>query len=141
MGSTRGSSQPAGAKQLHEYRVRVLAPTSEVDPEFLQGMANRMSVSYLKYGPVAKAYPGAVSALDSLRQRLDQYAATGNTEFLIDAANFAMIEFMHPSHPDAYFAATDSDGSPGRVTSDGAVTHDTNDTLATREPALESRRG
>ena len=38
-------------------------------------------------------------------------------------------------------AATDSDGSPGRVTSDGAVTHDTNDTLATREPALESRRG
>lgn len=28
-------------------------------------------------------------------------------------ANFAMIEYMHPSHPQAHFRATGSDESPG----------------------------
>jgi hypothetical protein len=39
----------------------------------------------------------------------------GNAEYLVDAANFLMIEFMHPAHPNAHYAATDKEGSPGRV--------------------------
>ena len=39
----------------------------------------------------------------------------------MDVANFAMIEFMHPKHSKAFFKATDSDGSPGRVWNDGDV--------------------
>lgn len=34
---------------------------------------------------------------------------------MIDVANFAMIEYMYPRHPNAHFEATDSDASPGLV--------------------------
>jgi hypothetical protein len=98
-------------------------PDSEFSPEFVKGMKARMDVSYFKYGRVADAFPHKVDAIASLMQRLRLYAngdpakgiAPGNTEYLMDAANFAMIEFMHPRHPDAYFKGTDDDGSPGRV--------------------------
>ena len=89
-------------------------PASELSAEFLQGMADRMGVSYCKYGAVAEAYPHRVDAIASLRARLERYETTGNTEWLMDVANFAMIEFMHPRHPRAHFKATDSKESPGR---------------------------
>jgi hypothetical protein len=89
-------------------------------------MDDRMGVSYCKYGPVADAYPHRVDALASLRKRLEKYEADGNTEWLMDVANFAMIEFMHPRHPRAHFKATDSAESPGRVWNSGAVTDSAN---------------
>ena len=88
---------------------------TEFDETFVQGMRDRMLVSFHKYGPVADAYPSRVDAIGSLMQRLRKYADTGNTEFLMDAANFAMIEFMYPRHPQAFFAGTDDDASPGRI--------------------------
>ncbi len=94
---------------------------SEYSEQFLQGMLNRMAVSFHKYGPVAAAYPDRVNALASLQQRIDAYQATGNTEFLMDVANFAMIEYMHPSVEGAFFQATDSDQSPGRTDQKGKV--------------------
>jgi hypothetical protein len=107
------------------------APETEFSNFFVQGMANRMAVSYHKYGPVSEAYPEKVDAIESLKTRLKLYLeggeikgqkiAPGNTEYLIDAANFAMIEFMHPKHPKAFFKVTDSDGSPGRVWNDGNI--------------------
>jgi hypothetical protein len=91
------------------------APESEISSQFLQGMVNRMAISYYKYGLVAQVYPHKISALNSMELRLQKYQETGNTEYLMDAANFLMIEFMHPSHTKAHFEATDSSGSPGRV--------------------------
>ena len=88
---------------------------TEFSSKFVEGMKNRMIVSFYKYGHVSEAYPDKVQAIASLQDRLREYAKTGNTELLIDAANFAMIEFMHPAHPDAFFAGTDDDASPGRV--------------------------
>lgn len=88
--------------------------TTEFSEAFVQGMRDRMVVSFYKYGPVAEGYPHKVDAVGSLTERLRKYAETGNTEFLIDAANFAMIEFMLPRHPNAFFAGTDDDASPGR---------------------------
>lgn len=88
---------------------------TEFSEEFVAGMRNRMVVSFYKYGCVADAFPSKVQAMASLQDRLRKYAETGNTEWLIDAANFAMIEFMHPAHPDAHFTGTDDDASPGRV--------------------------
>lgn len=89
-------------------------PLSEFSDAFTQGMADRMAVSYCKYGAVKDAYPSRVDAIASLKKRLERYEETGNTEWLMDVANFAMIEFMHPRHPDAHFRATDSRESPGR---------------------------
>jgi hypothetical protein len=101
--------------------LRVVSPDTEYSKQFLQGMLDRMAVSYHKYGPVADGYPLRLNALESLQMRLERYAETGNTEFLIDAANFAMIEFMQPRHPDAHFKPTDSSESPGRRTTTGRV--------------------
>jgi hypothetical protein len=87
---------------------------TEFSETFVKGMRDRMVVSFHKYGKVAQA-KGKVNFIASLTDRLRKYAETGNTEWLIDAANFAMIEFMHPSHPEAHFAGTDADASPGRI--------------------------
>lgn len=93
--------------------VNVVTP-SEVSGTFLQGMADRMEVSHAKYGKVRDGFPDKVDALASLRKRLSKYEQTGNTEWLMDVANFAMIEFMFPSHKDAHFRPTDARESPGR---------------------------
>lgn len=90
------------------------APLTEFDETFVVGMRKRMAVSFHKYGPVAAA-AGKVDALASLEQRLEKYRETGNTEWLMDAANFAMMEFMQPQHPQAHFRGTDADESPGRT--------------------------
>jgi len=88
---------------------------AEVSEPFLDGMRNRMYVSFHKYGPVADAYPHKIDAMETLAAVLDKYLKSGNTEYLMDVANYAMIEFMHPAHPNAFFKATDSDESVGRV--------------------------
>jgi len=92
-------------------------------------------MSYWKYGPVSDAYPHKVSALESLRQRLERYEDTGNTEWLMDVANFAMIEFMRPAHKRAHFKATDSSASPGRAAFDTGFegTDKSNSDLTDRE--------
>ena len=89
-------------------------PGTEFSIPFAQGMADRMSMSFFKYGALALAYPDRVDAVASLKKRLERYEETGNTEYLMDVANFAMIEFMRPRHPDAHFKAEDSKASPGR---------------------------
>jgi len=102
--------------------IRTSCPSSEFSQEFIQGMVDRMAVSFHKYGLVSDAYPDKVDAMASMEARLRKYRETGNTEWLIDAANFLMIEFMCPRHNDAHFQATDSDASPGRVTPSGERT-------------------
>src|SRR5581483_3864027 len=81
--------------------------------EFLQGMVNRMIVSHHKYGDLTKNYPHNVDSIASLKKRLKLYQQTGNTEWLLDVANQAMIEFMRPRHRKAHFRATSSQESPG----------------------------
>lgn len=71
-----------------------------------------MLMSYYKYGPVVKNHTkdnNHMDAVANLKKRLELYEKTGNTEFLVDVANFAMIEFMNPQHPKAHFKGTDSD--------------------------------
>jgi len=125
---------------------------SEVSNRFLQGMVDRMTMSRHKYGPVADAYPHKVDAIGSLLIRLIRYLGAkrfqeaceealfkapyvesaphrrtnGNTEYLMDVANFAMIEFMLPRHPDAHFKAEDSSQSPGRAQNDGSLSQVSN---------------
>ena len=91
---------------------------SEFSAGFVDKMKNRMIASYYKYGPLAlnvhrKNKEDNVDVIASLKERLRLYEQTGNTEWLVDVSNFAMIEFMYPQHPDAHFRATDSKESPG----------------------------
>jgi hypothetical protein len=107
--------------------LETVAPESEFSRTFLAGMLARMAMSFFKYGKVRDAYPAKVDAVASLRLRLAKYEETGNTEYLMDVANFAMIEFMASRHPGAFFEATDSDRSPGRVGHNGGVNQNPND--------------
>jgi hypothetical protein len=89
-------------------------PDTEFSEEFVDFQKNRMALSYYKYGPVSNAFPSRVDAIETAERYLELYKQSGNKERLVDAANYLMIEFMHPKHPDAHFKATDSKGSPGR---------------------------
>jgi hypothetical protein len=114
---------------------------SEFSPTAVLLALGAMQVSFHKYGSVAEGYPKRVNAigkpdnvdrrvfgtLGSFGKRLTWYfwgekdvegvefIAPGNVEYLIDAMNFLMIEFMRPAHPKAHYKATDRWGSPGRV--------------------------
>lgn len=71
---------------------------------------NRMVHAFFKYGPLRTNYDADLSLIDavaSLQRRLALYEKTGNTEYLVDIANFAMIEYMYPSHPNAHFDPVD----------------------------------
>jgi len=85
-------------------------PPSEFSREFMQAMINRLAVGYHRYGSVRDT-AGKIDRVKSMDQRLGKYLETGNTEFLIDVANFAMIEFLTPSVPHAGWDATGE--SPG----------------------------
>lgn len=87
------------------------AGPANVSEKFLQGMVDRVTVGRLKYGSVEE------SSLEhhfmrSAQKRLDEYDRTGNTEMLMDAANFLMLEFLAPSHPKAHFHACNAEESP-----------------------------
>lgn len=135
-------------------RTVALVPESEFSPEFAQAMYDRMAVSFFKYGKVKDAYPVKVDALKSLIQRLVKYCGferideairrlkedttftaklvpggDGNTEWCVDAGNFAMIEFLAPAHKKAHFQGTDAGASPGRVTTRGVHTEKGNQDL------------
>lgn len=90
-------------------------PLSEFSKQFLQGMLDRMAMSWFGYGNLKDAYPRKVSAIKSLERRLGKYEETGNTEFLMDVSNYSMIEFMHPAHPKAHYEPTDSKEKKGRM--------------------------
>ena len=81
--------------------------------EFINKMKNAIEMSHYKYGYMSKTYPELAQAYKCIQERLDLYVKTHNTEYLIDVANFAMIEFMYPSFKDSKYDPKDSDKSPG----------------------------
>jgi len=120
-------------------QVRVTVPI-DWDESFIQGMADRMAVSHHKYGKVEDGYPHKIDALVCLAGRLEMYHETRNTEYLIDAANFAMIEFMRPRYHDAFFEGTDDAEGSCLITVHGDKTilrhEDTTPTGEKKKPSL-----
>lgn len=80
----------------------------EVNQQFIEYMTNRMVMGAFReeYGQLRKQKPNP-QLLAWIDNRLGQYEETGNTEFLVDAANGCMIEFTYPAHPNAHFHATE----------------------------------
>lgn len=76
-------------------------------------MKEAIEMSHYKYGYVSKTYPELAQAYKCIQERLDLYLKTHNTEYLVDVANFAMIEFMCPAFKDSKYNPTDSGQSPG----------------------------
>ena len=87
----------------------------EYSEEFDKLRKSRVEVSFYKYGAARDNFgAGRVDAIGSLELCLDKFKKTGNTEYLLDVANYAMFRYMYPL-PREYFKATDSKDSAGTV--------------------------
>ena len=86
----------------------------QFSPLFLQYMKNRLIQGYHKYGSICDHHQ-EYDIMACIRKRLTSYEMTGNTEFLVYAANFLMFEFMFSQHPEGHFRATSTEESPGIV--------------------------
>ena len=85
--------------------------SSEVD----KMRRNRVQVSFYKYGPAAINFgEHLVNAKNSADMCVKKYEETKNKEYLLDAMNYLMFEFMYPSLEGVYFKATDSSESAGK---------------------------
>lgn len=83
---------------------------TEYSEKFDDIRKNMMIMSYYKYGPVKDNYNKykCMNAVENLKIRLQKYLDTGNTEYLADVANFAMLEFMNPQVEGAHYKPTDN---------------------------------
>lgn len=99
----------------------VLGAPTEVCQYFLQGMADRMAVAKHRYGPLTEAPkpPNHIDEIAGLKKRIELYEETGNGEYLMDAANFAMIEYMLGNHPNFHLEPVEQ--GPGLQTADGPL--------------------
>ena len=88
--------------------------------EFIIKMEHAIEMSHYKYGWMSDTYPELAQAVKCIQERLDLYNRTHNLEYLVDIANFAMIEYKHPSYSDAHYTPQDSDKSPGLA---GGISH------------------
>jgi len=88
---------------------------NEYSTEFDKLRKSRVEVSFYKYGAARDNFgSGRVDAIGSLELCLDKFKKTGNTEYLLDVANYAMFRYMFPL-PGEYFKTTDSNESAGTV--------------------------
>lgn len=88
---------------------------SEYSEQFDKERKYRVEISYHKYGPARANFAGGrVDAIKTAELCLDAFKKDGNTEHLVDAANYLMFRFMYP-YPGESFQPTDSSGSVGTI--------------------------
>ena len=80
---------------------------------FVEKMKNSIEMSHYKYGWANKTYPELAQAYKCAKERLLEYEKTHNKEYLVDVANFVMLEFLYLTFADAKYIPTDSDKSIG----------------------------
>ena len=81
--------------------------------EFVFKMKRAIEMSHYKYGWASKTYPELAQAANCIEDRLEAYRKTHNKDYLVDIANFAMLEYLYPMFKDAHYTPGDSDKSVG----------------------------
>ena len=74
---------------------------------FVEMMRNRRIMGAFRYGMEEEPGKYNFDLVAGLQRKVDEYVRTGNSECLIDAANYCHMEFNHPTHPNAHFAPCD----------------------------------
>lgn len=88
---------------------------TEYSKEFDEKRKNAMAMSFYKYGPAKENFSkGMVDAIATLKKCLKKFEETGNLDYMVDIANYAMIRFMYPADGEHY-TPTDSKESAGVV--------------------------
>jgi hypothetical protein len=62
----------------------------------------------LRYGSKRPGH-ARYNYVKSVKEKIDLYEKTGNTEYLVDISNYCMLEFRHGTHPNKHFSASDDD--------------------------------
>jgi hypothetical protein len=87
----------------------------EYSEQFDKERRYRVEMSFHKYGSARDNFAsGRVDALATAEKCIEAFKKDGNTEHLVDAANYLMFRFMYP-YPGEHFTPTDSSGSVGTV--------------------------
>lgn len=94
-----------------DTRAQILS--RDFSDEFVAKMKNAIEMSHHKYGWASKTYPELAQAIKCIQDRVDAYNKTHNKDYLVDIANFAMLEYMYPMFKDAHYTPGDSDKSVG----------------------------
>lgn len=79
-----------------------------VDNTFIEHMVNAMCMSAFKYGDVKKVC-GEV-AIEKMNKEIEMFMEDGNTEHMVNVANYAMLRYMFPQEGEKYIG-TDSNKS------------------------------
>ena len=76
---------------------------------FRYGRDCRMIMGGYRYGNIRDAGSRVHPRIrtNSMIKRIKRYIETGNTEYLMDVANLAEIEFIASTHPNKHFHAVD----------------------------------
>lgn len=82
--------------------------TSEWSPTFEKYMRNRLILGAFRYGLLNSPGKETWDRVSSIIKRAELYQQTGNTEYLVDIANMAMLEYEEGKHPTKHFAAIDN---------------------------------
>lgn len=89
------------------YDLATLQKT-EWSTEFEQYMRNRLIMGAFRYGLMAeKKKRNKYNLLGTVRSKIKKYVETGNKEYLVDIANYCLLEFECNDHPNAHFHALD----------------------------------
>lgn len=85
-------------------KVKVEDTFKRFDERFIRKMRKRIGMGFFRYGD-SKSY----NYLEGIKKKLARYEETKNLEFLVDVANYAMLEFNDPILEGTYFEAIDDD--------------------------------
>ena len=85
---------------------------SEWSDEFERLMRNRLLMGAMRYGTFEEKKATMYSKdpwdlLTPVRTKLELYQSTGNSEYLVDAANYLLLAFEFDPHPNKHFQALD----------------------------------
>ncbi len=83
---------------------------SEWCHEFEELRRNRLILGAMRYGLLSASDKWQYDLWAGLQAKLTTYADTGNLEAVVDAANYLMLIYMHPQHPNAHWRAEDDQG-------------------------------
>jgi len=83
---------------------------TEWSPKFEQLMRNRLLMGALRYGTMEEKRKRVVlwDLIGAIEKKLEHYKETGNLEYMVDIANYCLLEFEFGSHPKRHFAALDN---------------------------------
>jgi hypothetical protein len=79
---------------------------SEWSPRFERLRKNRLIIGAFRYGLLNDRRKKKWNRIQVLIEKLELYKETGNTECLVDIANYAMLEFEEGNHPKKHFKST-----------------------------------